>query len=88
MALPLVSRVIVSIWYLESRQIPKWAAKHEAKLAKRAIDAVAIPETGETWLWDTELAGFFLRVRPSGRKVYAVRYRLGSQQNTFTIGVH
>jgi integrase len=63
-------------------------AKHEAKLTKRAIDAVAIPETGETWVWDTELAGFFLRVRPSGRKVYAVRYRLGSQQNTFTIGVH
>ena len=63
-------------------------ATQRAKLTKRSVDAAAAPESGETWLWDTELKGFFLRIRPSGRKVYAVRYRLGPIQNTYTIGVH
>ncbi|MDI1365817.1 MAG: site-specific integrase [bacterium] len=58
------------------------------KLTKRSVDAAQVPETGEVWIWDTEVKGFFLRIRPSGRKVYAVRYRLGSIQNTYTIGVH
>jgi integrase len=63
-------------------------AIQRVKLTKRTIDAAAVPATGEAWLWDTELKGFFLRIRPSGRKVYAVRYRLGPIQNTYTIGVH
>jgi len=63
-------------------------AKMAARLGKRVVDAAPIPESGEAWIWDTELRGFFLRIRPSGRKVYAVRYRLGSTQNTYTIGTH
>lgn len=63
-------------------------ANQRAKLTKRTVDAASPPESGELWIWDTDLKGFFLRVRPSGRKVYAVRYRLGSTQNTFTIGPH
>jgi len=60
----------------------------KAKLTKRTVDAVAAPAEGETWVWDTEIKGFILRVRKSGRKVYAVRYRLGSRQATYTIGTH
>ena len=63
-------------------------AKHKAKLTKRTVDAVTAPAEGETWVWDTEIKGFILRVRPSGRKVYAVRYRLGTRQATYTIGTH
>lgn len=59
-----------------------------AKLTKRTVDAATIPEAGDVWIWDTELKGFGLRVYASERKVYAVRYRLGPRQNTFTIGVH
>ena len=60
----------------------------KAKLTKRTVDATTPPAEGETWVWDTEIKGFILRVRPSGRKVYAVRYRLGSRQATYTIGTH
>ena len=63
-------------------------ARHKAKLTKRTVDAVTAPAEGETWVWDTEIKGFILRVRPSGRKVYAVRYRLGTRQATYTIGTH
>ncbi|MDP3406601.1 MAG: site-specific integrase [Brevundimonas sp.] len=60
----------------------------KAKLTKRTVDAAAPPAEGEVWVWDTEIKGFILRVRKSGRKVYAVRYRLGSRQATYTIGTH
>ena len=43
---------------------------------------------GEARLWDTELKGFFVRVYPSGRRVYAVKYRMGRMQRIFTIGLH
>ncbi|WP_428149694.1 tyrosine-type recombinase/integrase [Brevundimonas sp.] len=63
-------------------------AQHKAKLTKRTVDATTKPAEGETWVWDTEIKGFILRVRPSGRKVYALRYRLGTRQATYTIGTH
>jgi integrase len=61
----------------------------KAKISKRTVDAVAVPPEGkETWLWDTELKGFFLRVYPTGRKVYAVKCRAAGRQRIHTIGVH
>jgi integrase len=60
----------------------------KAKIKKRTVDAVPVPTEGETWLWDTELKGFFLRVYASGRKVYALKCRVGSRQRIHTIGVH
>lgn len=60
----------------------------KAKLTKRTVDSIPAPAEGETWVWDTEIKGFILRVRPSGRKVYALRYRLGTRQATYTIGTH
>lgn len=59
-----------------------------ARIGKRTVDAVPTPATGETRLWDTDLKGFFLRVYASGRRVYAVKYRLGPLQRIFTVGVH
>lgn len=60
----------------------------KAKLTKRSVDAFAAPAEGELQVWDTELKGFLLRVRPSGRKTYAVFYRLGAAQRWLTIGAH
>ena len=62
----------------------------KARISKRTVDAVAVPaeDVGETRLWDTDLKGFFLRVYPSGRRVYALKYRLGPLQRIYTIGVH
>jgi len=63
-------------------------ANEKTKLTKRAVDAAALPASGETRLWDQDLTGFCLRVYPSGRKVYAVKYRVGARQRWFTIGEH
>lgn len=61
-----------------------------ARITKRTVDALVSPskEAGEARVWDTDLKGFFLRVYPSGRRVYALKYRLGPSQRIFTIGVH
>ena len=61
-----------------------------ARITKRTVDAVVTPttEAGEARVWDTDLKGFFLRVYPSGRRVYALKYRLGPLQRIYTIGVH
>lgn len=51
------------------------------KLTKTLIDNAA--STGkDTWIWDTEVPGFGLRIQPSGRKTFFIRYRnrLGTQR--------
>ena len=61
----------------------------KARISKRTVDAVPVPPEGEeARLWDTDLKGFFLRVYPTGRRVYALKYRLGPLQRIFTVGVH
>ncbi len=61
-----------------------------ARITKRTVDAIPTPskDEGEARLWDTDLKGFFLRVYPSGRRVYALKYRSGPSQRIFTLGVH
>ena len=46
-----------------------------AKLTKGAVDALAVPEKGQTYLWDSELRGFGVRVLPSGLKAFMLQYR-------------
>lgn len=60
----------------------------KAKISKRSVDGAPIPAEGEARLWDTDLKGFLLRVYPSGRKVYAVKCRVGRVQRICTIGEH
>jgi integrase len=59
-----------------------------ASISKRSVDAMKAPAEGRSHLWDTGLKGFFLRVYPTGRRVYALKYRMGRVQRTYTIGVH
>jgi hypothetical protein len=58
------------------------------KITKRTVDAAGVPIAGERRIWDTEVRGFVLRVHPSGRKVYALKCRVGDRQHIHTIGVH
>ena len=60
-------------------------------LTKRSVDA-AQPRAREWCLWDTEVKGFGLRVRPSGVKTYVACYRAGEGRQApvrrCTIGQH
>jgi integrase len=63
------------------------------KIIKRVVDG-AVAEAGrESWLWDSELKGFGLRLHPNGAKTYVLEYRPGpggraTQKRRFTIGRH
>lgn len=57
------------------------------KLTKTTVEAAKAPATGDAWVWDTELEGFGLRIKPTGLKTYVLRYRTqdGTQRKS-TIG--
>jgi integrase len=57
------------------------------KLTKRVVDG-ARTEGSERFLWDPELPGFGLRVRPSGRRYYVIQYRLKGRTRRLTLGPH
>jgi len=45
------------------------------------------PGEADRWEWDAELRGFGVRVQPSGRKTYVIRYRTAQRkQRKYTIG--
>jgi Arm domain-containing DNA-binding protein len=64
-----------------------------ARISKRIVDS-AVPEPDrDLWIWDADVRGFGLRVRPTGHRVYVVEYRAGtggraSPKRRVTIGRH
>lgn len=52
------------------------------KITKQLIESTQAPAKGDTWLWDTEVEGFGVRIQASGRKTYAVRYRTRDASRT------
>lgn len=46
----------------------------QAKLNKRAVDALAVPKSGQDFLWDTEIKGFGIRVGATGAKTFVIQY--------------
>lgn len=52
------------------------------KLTKTVIDATKAPTSGDTWVWDSDMEGFGIRVQPSGRKTYVLRYRTKDAHRT------
>ena len=58
-----------------------------ARITKRAVDALTARER-EYMLWDRDIKGFGVRVHPSGRKVYVVKYRHRGRVVKTTIGPH
>jgi integrase len=50
---------------------------HSRQITKRLVDRLR-PLDAEYFAWDGKLAGFGLRVQPTGAKTYVVKYRAGS----------
>lgn len=57
------------------------------KLTKRTVDALA-PGEADYFVWDTEIAGFAVRVMPSGAKTYQAQYRKGGRTRRVSLGRH
>ena len=58
----------------------------KARLNKSTIDEAVYQGSGGHYLWDTQIAGFGLRIYPTGRKVFVVTYRSRGRQRFYTIG--
>jgi len=57
------------------------------KLTKRLVDALQQDPKRDQFIWDTEIRGFGIRVKPSGTKTFLIQYR-NSERRTrrFVIG--
>src|ERR1700730_8187572 len=62
--------------------------KSRIKLTKRSVESLPASAGASVW-YDDKLAGFGVRVMPSGRRFYFVRYRnKHGRSRWFTIGEH
>jgi integrase len=59
----------------------------KAKLTKSVIDKIPLTEAGQRFYWDSDLAGFGLRVG-TGTKSYFAEGRVGGKSIRYTIGKH
>ena len=57
------------------------------KLTKRYVDTLS-SDSKDYFVWDTIIAGFGVRVMPSGAKTYQVQYRKGGRTRRISIGRH
>ena len=57
------------------------------KITKRTVDAL-VPAERERIVWDDDIKGFGVRIHPTGRKVYIVKYRHEGRSVKVTIGRH
>ncbi|AUQ65459.1 site-specific integrase [Phaeobacter inhibens] len=57
------------------------------KLTKRTVEAL-MPEAKDYFLWDSQIAGFGVRVMPSGAKTYQAQYRKGGRTRRVSVGRH
>lgn len=58
------------------------------RLTKRSVEALPVPKAGEHFEWDDDLAGFGVRVYPSGRRAYLVQYRVRGRTRRMLLGPH
>ena len=57
------------------------------RLTKRSVEALEIRDR-DYLEWDRDVSGFGVRVYPSGKKTYLIRYRSGRRTRRYTIGSH
>jgi integrase len=60
----------------------------KGKITKRLIDSIEADPERDTLVWDTDLAGFGLRVSRGGVKSYVFQYKIHSKTRRMTLGEH
>lgn len=79
---PLEFPALVPIWYLNIGYLLM------PILTKRLIESLT-PSKKDILIWDDKLSGFGVKITPTGRKVYLLKYRtLDGRQRKPTIGIH
>lgn len=62
-----------------------------SKITKTLVDGTPVPDGKPLFIFDRELSGFVLKVTPSGKRIYQLRYRMGGREaavTTYTLGRH
>ncbi len=57
------------------------------RITKKTVDGLAGVEK-DTFFWDDDLAGFGVKVTPTGRKVFVLQTRLHGRAKRYTIGAY
>ncbi|WP_372785009.1 tyrosine-type recombinase/integrase [Phenylobacterium sp.] len=57
------------------------------KLTRKIVEAVE-PGPKDQFLWDSEVVGFGVRVRPGGHRGYILQYRFAGRARQYQIGAH
>ncbi|MGE5268981.1 MAG: Arm DNA-binding domain-containing protein, partial [Thiohalocapsa sp.] len=57
------------------------------KLTKRAVQAIK-PGDRDIIVWDTDIAGFGVKVTPKGGRIYLLQYSRQNRDRRVTIGRH
>lgn len=60
----------------------------KGKITKRLVDSVQADPERDVLVWDTDLAGFGLRVSRGGVKSYVFQYKLHGRARRMTLGEH
>ncbi len=60
----------------------------QMKMTIRGVEAIKLPQSGQTDYWDSRLPGFGIRVNAGGRKTWTLMYRHGNRKRRLTIGTY
>jgi hypothetical protein len=58
------------------------------KLTKTVVEALALPEKGPVFVWDSELRGFGVKLTATGGRTYFAESRVNGKTRRVTLGKH
>jgi integrase len=58
------------------------------RITRRSVEAVQPVEGKDVLLFDTEIAGFAVRVTPEGSRIYLLQYEVAGRKRRYRIGKH